>query len=324
VTARTGEPHGRVDLAERVLVTWLVLDGSVSMQFGTADRRKVDVSEGVAVAIGHLATRRGNRLGVVSFGGAESTALPPRQGRIGLIGLLAALRSEPPAEGPGRCSAGARRPGACTSALARRRRVRLRGDRIGAAALGLRGTTTSSPWCSRSTRAGAVGLGLLYLVDPETGRQLRVDTGADACGAVRRRRGRRARRAGPDARLGRGTACRPLDLGRLAPPARHVLAQEPGVRFDWPLALVALAVLPVLVALYVDRDRRRVASQARFGNPDLLPNVVDRSPGRLRTSLRSRSRGARLPDRRSRTAARDRQGQARGSDDHPRDDVSRR
>ena len=54
------------------------------------------------------------------------------------------------------------------------------------------------------------------------------------------------------------------------------------MRFDWPLALVALAVLPVLVALYIDRDRRRVASQAAFGNPDLLPNVVDRSPGRIR------------------------------------------
>ena len=51
VTARTGEPHVRVDLAERVLVTWLVLDTSVSMQFGTADRRKADVAEGVAVAI---------------------------------------------------------------------------------------------------------------------------------------------------------------------------------------------------------------------------------------------------------------------------------
>ncbi len=54
------------------------------------------------------------------------------------------------------------------------------------------------------------------------------------------------------------------------------------MRFDWPLALIALAALPVLVALYIDRDRRRVASQAEFGNPDLLPNVVDRSPGRLR------------------------------------------
>ena len=54
------------------------------------------------------------------------------------------------------------------------------------------------------------------------------------------------------------------------------------MRFDWPLVLVALAILPVLVAIYIDRDRRRVASQASFGNPDLIPNVVDRSPGRLR------------------------------------------
>ncbi|HYI75374.1 MAG TPA: VWA domain-containing protein [Gaiellaceae bacterium] len=52
--------------------------------------------------------------------------------------------------------------------------------------------------------------------------------------------------------------------------------------FTWPLVLVALAAIPVLVALYVDRDRRRVASQAAFGNPELLPNVVDREPGRLR------------------------------------------
>jgi Ca-activated chloride channel homolog len=52
--------------------------------------------------------------------------------------------------------------------------------------------------------------------------------------------------------------------------------------FDWPLVLIALAALPIVVALYIDRDKRRVASQARFGNPDLLPNVVDREPGRLR------------------------------------------
>lgn len=54
------------------------------------------------------------------------------------------------------------------------------------------------------------------------------------------------------------------------------------MRFDWPIALAALALLPILVALYIDRDRRRVASQAEFGNPDLIPNVVARSPGRLR------------------------------------------
>src|SRR5256714_5171549 len=94
VTARTGEPHVRVHLAERVLVTWLVLDTSPSMQFGTAERRKADVAEGVAIAVGHIATRRGNRLGLVTFGDAQPRATPPRQGRRGLVGLLGGLPAE--------------------------------------------------------------------------------------------------------------------------------------------------------------------------------------------------------------------------------------
>jgi uncharacterized protein (DUF58 family) len=91
VTARTNEAHVRVQLAERVLVTWLALDNSPSMTFGTADRRKADVALGVALALGHAASARGNRVGLVSFGGAE-TLTPPRQGRAGLVGLMVALR----------------------------------------------------------------------------------------------------------------------------------------------------------------------------------------------------------------------------------------
>ena len=64
VTARTGEPHVRLHVAERAVETWLVLDTSASMTFGTADRRKWDVAEGVALAVGHVAARRGNRLAV--------------------------------------------------------------------------------------------------------------------------------------------------------------------------------------------------------------------------------------------------------------------
>lgn len=52
--------------------------------------------------------------------------------------------------------------------------------------------------------------------------------------------------------------------------------------FGWPLALVGLALVPVLAAVYVWNERRRKRAQAVFGNPALLPNVVDRSPGRLR------------------------------------------
>jgi len=52
--------------------------------------------------------------------------------------------------------------------------------------------------------------------------------------------------------------------------------------FGWPIALVGLLAVPALVLLYVWFERRRVASAERFGNPDLLPNVLDRTPGRLR------------------------------------------
>jgi Ca-activated chloride channel family protein len=49
--------------------------------------------------------------------------------------------------------------------------------------------------------------------------------------------------------------------------------------FQWPLALVGLLVVPLLVLLYLDRERRRETFAARFANPALLPNVVDHSPG---------------------------------------------
>jgi Ca-activated chloride channel family protein len=54
------------------------------------------------------------------------------------------------------------------------------------------------------------------------------------------------------------------------------------VRFEWPLALAALLLVPAAAALYLARDRRRTAAAARFASIGLLPNVVDRSPGRRR------------------------------------------
>jgi Ca-activated chloride channel homolog len=50
------------------------------------------------------------------------------------------------------------------------------------------------------------------------------------------------------------------------------------VSFQWPLALVGLVVVPVLVALYVLRERRRTDFAARFTTPALLPNLVDAAP----------------------------------------------
>ncbi|HEX4363526.1 MAG TPA: DUF58 domain-containing protein [Solirubrobacteraceae bacterium] len=90
-TARTGIAHVRLQVPERILTTWLVVDLSASMAFGTADRLKSDVAEGVAHVVGRTATRHGGRLAVLAAGGSQRT-LPPRGGphaRIGLARLLA-------------------------------------------------------------------------------------------------------------------------------------------------------------------------------------------------------------------------------------------
>jgi uncharacterized protein (DUF58 family) len=181
VTARTGEPHVRVHLAERVLVTWLVLDTSASMQFGTADRRKADVAEGVAIAIGHIATHRGNRLGAITFGDSQPLALSPRQGRVGLIGLLTALRREPDDARIGATSLGEAL--IRTGSRARQRSLVVivsdfRGPRDWRKPLlELAGRHDVVAVEIRDPREQVLpNVGELWLVDPETGRQLRVDT----------------------------------------------------------------------------------------------------------------------------------------------------
>jgi len=51
------------------------------------------------------------------------------------------------------------------------------------------------------------------------------------------------------------------------------------VTFSDPLALLALALLPFLVAAYLWRERERVRSAAAWSSPALIPNLVDGSPG---------------------------------------------
>lgn len=209
VTARTGEPHVRVHLAERVLVTWLALDASPSMAFGTAERRKADVALGVALAVGHAASVRGNRVGVLAFGGETERLLPPRQGRVGLVGLLLALRD---AHEPGATSGEGLAPSLRRLASAARQRALvvivsdLRGPRDWRRPLlDLAGRHEVLAVEIRDPREQELpSVGMLDLVDPETGRQVRVDTGderlrarfAEAARAEREEVARELSRAG--------------------------------------------------------------------------------------------------------------------------------
>ena len=216
VTARMREPHVRVHVGERALTAWLALDVSPSMAFGTVQRRKLDVAEGVALAIGHVATRRGNRLGVLAFGDAATPrVLRPQQGRLGLLGLLAQLRAADvadAAEAPLRATT-LTDAAAALGALARARGLVVvvsdfRGPRGWEAPLrALRARHGVLAVEIRDPRELELpAMGDVWFTDPESGRQLVVNTSrrkvrkrfAAAAAAEREEVAAALRRAGAD------------------------------------------------------------------------------------------------------------------------------
>jgi uncharacterized protein (DUF58 family) len=190
LTARTLEPHVRDTDADRELETWLVIDGSASLDFGTANCEKRDLAVAAAAAIGFLTARGGNRLGAVITGGESLIHVPARSGRKAVTALLHKLASRPradgpPAEGPtladglGLASRLHRRRGALVAVsdfldTGWERPLRFAGAR-------------------HQTLACVIGdprerelppVGLLTLVDPESGRLVEVQT---ASGKLRER-----------------------------------------------------------------------------------------------------------------------------------------
>src|SRR5207253_7185568 len=120
-------------------------------------------------------------LGIVTFGDGESSVLPARQGRMGLLGLLAAFRHEPARAGMGATSLGEGIAGVATHAR-QRSLVVLVSDFRGPSdwrrpLLGLASRHDVVAIEIRDPREQELpNIGELWLVDPETGRQLRVDT----------------------------------------------------------------------------------------------------------------------------------------------------
>jgi uncharacterized protein (DUF58 family) len=107
VTARTTLPHVRRTVADRELETWLAVDLSASLDFGTARWLKRDLVIAAAAAMAHLTVRGGNRIGaVVGTGtgspprgrrrpapepGPAAVRMPARPGRKEAQGLLRAI-----------------------------------------------------------------------------------------------------------------------------------------------------------------------------------------------------------------------------------------
>jgi uncharacterized protein (DUF58 family) len=181
-SARTGIPHVRLHVPERALTTWIVLDVSPSMAFGTARRLKADVAEGAALVFGRLGVRRAGSVGLVAFGGGAPRVLAPRGSKPGTVALRRML-----AEGV--APDGRHDPEALAGALRRTGRLASQPGLVVAISDFRDQRAWERPLGSLRVRhsvlaveiidpreAALPAVGYLALIDPETGARLEVNT----------------------------------------------------------------------------------------------------------------------------------------------------
>ncbi|CAJ1583237.1 DUF58 domain-containing protein [[Mycobacterium] wendilense] len=95
VTARTTHPHVRQMIADRELETWLVVDMSASLDFGTTGCEKRDLAVAAAAAITYLNSGGGNRLGALIANGDNMVRVPALSGRQHEQTLLRTIATMP-------------------------------------------------------------------------------------------------------------------------------------------------------------------------------------------------------------------------------------
>jgi uncharacterized protein (DUF58 family) len=206
LTARTTIPHVRETIAERELESWLVVDRTASMDFGTAKCEKREVAIGAVAAFAFLNNRAGNRTGAVLVDSpTRPTVHQPRSGRNAVLALLHTLVTKEGGAGD-----------LASSLIATDRMARRRGLVVVVSDF-----LDSSEWRTPLRRLAGrhqviavevrdpredelPPVGLLTLVDPETGRRVEVQTDnaklrarfAEAAAAQRKQVERAVRAAG--------------------------------------------------------------------------------------------------------------------------------
>jgi uncharacterized protein (DUF58 family) len=209
VTARTQVPHVRETIADRELETWAVVDLSASLDFGTALCQKRDLAIAGLAAVGHLTVHGGNRLGAVVTTGERVDRYPAMPGRVAAERLLRNVVATPRATGG--------RRGDLAAALETLRRPNRRRGLVVVISDFLGDSDWERPLRGLSARHELLAIevldprelelpdvGLLTVVDPESGQTLEVPTGnaefrarfADGAAAQRRQVARALRRCG--------------------------------------------------------------------------------------------------------------------------------
>ena len=97
VTARLQQPHVRVFTEDREMSAWFLLDLSPSMDFGSGEQRKRQLSSEFVALLARLLTRHGNRVGAMLYGSGVDAVIPARGGRHHVLQLLHTLQIRPEA-----------------------------------------------------------------------------------------------------------------------------------------------------------------------------------------------------------------------------------
>ncbi|CRK56213.1 hypothetical protein PA3071 [Alloactinosynnema sp. L-07] len=179
VTARTTVPHIRETVADRELETWLVVDLSASLDFGTAACEKRDLAVAAVAAIAHLTRGGGNRVGALISTGEKMIRIPARGGLAHARSLVRKVAETP------RAAVGVR--GDLSDAIEQLRRPPRRRGLAVVISDFLGSTDWERPLRALSLRHELIGVevvdprdidlpdvGTVVLADPETGRQREV------------------------------------------------------------------------------------------------------------------------------------------------------
>lgn len=180
VTARTLETAVRDTVAERELETTLVVDLSGTMCFGTAHWQKRELAISAAAAFAHLSGGPGDRVGAVVVSPSQVRRVPPRAGRLATLSLLHVLLACPRGDEAG--------PGLSAALRQAADPPRRRGLLVVVSDL-LDTGDWQGPLARLAQRHDVVvaeivdprelalpDMGVLRLVDPQTGRELEVQT----------------------------------------------------------------------------------------------------------------------------------------------------
>ena len=180
--ARLGKPYVRQSRVTRALDVWLALDVSPSVDWGTARMLKRERAVEFVSVVGQIFLRHNHHVGALLFADAPLAMIPPSAGQQHLLRLVDAVSNEANRAGSGATDLHA----ALTRferALPRRSFIILVTDFL-----------TPPGWqnvllrlvqrhevvavCLRDPRESELpDVGMIALEDPETGRQLVVDTG---------------------------------------------------------------------------------------------------------------------------------------------------